>query len=189
MADREARSGDRQRPRAGVPAVLPFARPAVRPHGDASRHEIRILALLKSGNAFRLVYIAYDIATAIAETIIRDEFEGASDRVLDETEIEKSAVAEVVLDLRTTGLLRLGVSTDAARGKAHGEGRKLSEAIYGAYAVDALLYSSRLTAANCLAVYDRAVPKLNSTAAVPLLRHPDLIPASNSIGVKIWKSR
>ena len=141
------------------------------------------------GNAFRLVYIAYDIATAITETIIRDRFEGASDRVLDETEIEKSAVAEVVLDLRTTGLPRLGVSTDAARGKAHGEGRKLSEAIYGAYAVDALLYSSRLTAANCLAVYDRAVPKLNSTAAVPLLRHPDLIPALNSIGVKIWKSR
>jgi RES domain len=147
-------------------------------------------------NAFRLVYIAHDVATAIAETIIRDRFEGAGDRVLDETEIEKWAVAEVaatstltVLDLRTTGLLRLGVSTDAARGKAHLEGRKLSEAIYGAYAVDALLYSSRLTAANCLAVYDRAVPKLNSTAAVPLLRHPDLIPALNSIGVKVWKSR
>jgi hypothetical protein len=116
--------------------------------------------------------------------------------VLDETEIENWAVAEVaatstltVLDLRTTGLLRFGVSTDAARGKAHVEGRKLSEAIYGAYAVDALLYSSRLTAANRLAVYDRAVPKLNSTAAVPLLRHPDLIPALNSLGVKIWKSR
>jgi hypothetical protein len=147
-------------------------------------------------HAFRLVYIARDVATAIAETIVRDRFEGASDRVLEETEIENWAVAEVaatspltVLDLRTTGLLRLGVSTDAARGKAHGEGRTLSEAIYGAYAVDGLLYSSRLTAANCLAVYDRAVPKLHSTAAAPLLRHPDLIHALNAIGVKIWKSR
>jgi len=147
-------------------------------------------------NMFQLVYIAQDIATAIAETIVRDRFEGTSNRVLDETEIDNWAVAEVtaisdltVLDLRTTGLLRLGVSTDAARGKAHAEGQQLSEAIYSAYAVDGLLYSSRLTAANCLAVYDRAVPKLNSTTAVPLLRHPNLIPALNSIGVKIWKSR
>ena len=34
---------------------------------------------------FRLVYIARDLATAIAETIIRDRFEGATKRVLDES--------------------------------------------------------------------------------------------------------
>jgi hypothetical protein len=39
------------------------------------------------GDSFRLVYIAHDVATAIAETIIRYRFEGASYRVLDETEI------------------------------------------------------------------------------------------------------
>jgi len=71
---------------------------------------------------FRLAYIAQDLPTAIAETIVRDRFERSSDRVLDETEFDDWAVAEVsatdplmVLDLRTTGLLRLGVSTDAAR--------------------------------------------------------------------------
>ena len=90
--------------------------------------------------AFRLAYVARDLATAIAETIVRDRFEGAAERVLDQTEIEEWAVAEVtavaplvVIDLRTTGLLRLGVSTDAARAKAHGEGQKLSETIYGSY--------------------------------------------------------
>jgi hypothetical protein len=145
---------------------------------------------------FRLVYIANDLATAIAETIVRDRFEGASDRLLDETEIEEWAIAEVsalfpltVLDLRTTGLLRLGVSTDAARSKAHREGQELSEAVYSAYAIDAFLYSSRLTAANCLAVYDRAVANLKSTAAAPLLRHPGLVPALNSLGVAIRKTR
>jgi hypothetical protein len=114
-------------------------------------------------HSFRLVYIARDLATAIAETIVRDRFEGATERVLDYSEIEEWAVAEVtalsplqVLDLRTTGLLRLGVSTDAARAKAHREGQQLSKAVYGAFAVDALLYSSRLTSAECLAVYDRA---------------------------------
>src|SRR5258707_438195 len=83
--------------------------------------------------AFRLVYIARDLATAIAETIVRDRFEGAVERVLDDSEIQEWAVAEVtapsplvVLDLRTTGLLKLGVSTDAARAKAHREGQLLS---------------------------------------------------------------
>jgi hypothetical protein len=146
--------------------------------------------------AFRLVYIARDLATAIAETIVRDRFEGATERVLDYSEIEEWAVAEVtapspllVLDLRTTGLLRLGVSTDAARAKAHREGQQLSKAVYGAVAVDALLYSSRLTSAECLAVYDRAVDvKLVSSPAVNLLRHPDLVRALNSIRVAIRRA-
>lgn len=62
-----------------------------------------------------MIYIARDLPTAIAETIVRDRFEGNADRVLDETEFEDWAIAEVsaldpltVLDLRTTGLLRLG---------------------------------------------------------------------------------
>jgi hypothetical protein len=66
-------------------------------------------------NSFRLVYIAHDIATAIAETIIRDRFEGRARRVLDITEVDDWAFSEVsatgpltVLDLRTTGLLKLG---------------------------------------------------------------------------------
>jgi RES domain-containing protein len=142
---------------------------------------------------FRLIYLARDLATAIAETIVRDRFEDATERVLDHSEIEEWAVAEVsapsslvVLDLRTTGLLRLGVSTDATRAKAHREGQQLSKAVYNAFAVDGLLYSSRLTSAECLAVYDRAVEvKLVSTRAVNLVRHPDLIPALKSIGVAI----
>jgi hypothetical protein len=96
----------------------------------------------------------------------------------------------VVLDLRTTGLLRLGVSTDATRAKEHREGRRLSEAVYGSYAVDGLLYSSRLTAANCVAVYDRAVGlKLSASPAVELVRQPDLIPALQSLGVWVRAAR
>jgi len=146
-------------------------------------------------NTFQLLYIAQNIATAIAETIVRDRFEGVSNRVLDDTEIENWAVAEITapssltaLDLRTDGLLRLGVSTDATRGKTHKKGQSFSEEIYTTYDFDALLYFSRLTSAHCLAVYDRAVSKLNATDAVPLLRHPQLVPALNSIEVKIRKS-
>ncbi len=82
--------------------------------------------------------------------------------------------------------MKLGVSTDAARAKAHQEGQKLSEALYGSFAIDGLLYASRLTSAECVAVYDRAVGvKLNATPAVSLLRHPDLISGLQSIGVSL----
>jgi hypothetical protein len=141
------------------------------------------------GRVFQLVYSARDVATAIAETIIRDRFEGATERVVDESEIEEWAISEVtalapllVINLRKTGLLRLGVSTDAARSKEHREGQKLSETLYGSFAVDGLLYSS----AECVAVYDRAVSiKLEATPAVNLIRHPDLVPALRSLGVTI----
>lgn len=147
--------------------------------------------------AFKLLYLAQDLATAIAETIVRDRFEGEIDRVLDESEIENWAVAEVtasapltVLDLRTTGLLRLGVSTDAARAKAHREGQELSEAVHETFAVDGLLYASRLTAANCVAVYDWAVSqKLTSSSAAELIKQVDLVPALRSIGVSVRAMR
>ncbi|MBX9907826.1 MAG: RES family NAD+ phosphorylase [Beijerinckiaceae bacterium] len=149
------------------------------------------------GQAFKLLYLARDLATAIAETIVRDRFEGARERVLDEGEIENWAVTEVtatapltVLDLRTTGLLRLGVSTDAARGKEHREGQELSENVHYSFAVDGLLYASRLTGADCVAVYDRAVSdKLTSSPAVELVRQADLVPVLRSIGVFVRAKR
>lgn len=146
---------------------------------------------------FKLLYIAQDLATAVAETIIRDRFEGEEERVLDESEIGEWAVAEVtatkaliVLDLRTTGLLRLGVSTDAARAKQHLEGQKLSEAVHSGFAVDGLLYSSRLMGAHCVAVYDRAVgTKLRSSPACELIRQGNLISALKSLSVSVRAGR
>ena len=63
-----------------------------------------------------------------------------------------------LIDLRTTGLVRLGVSTEAARGKAQGQGRKLSQAIYDQTNAQGLIYISRLTGRTCICVYDRALP-------------------------------
>lgn len=133
---------------------------------------------------FQLIYIARDLPTAIAETIVRDRFEGAVERVLDQSEVEEWAVAEVTataplvaLDLRTTGLRKLGVSTDAARAKEHREGQRLSAAIYDSFAIDGLLYASRLTSAECIAIYDRAVDvNLVATPAINLVCHLILCP-------------
>lgn len=91
-----------------------------------------------------------------------------------------------VLDLRTTGLLRLGVSTNAARAKSHATGRRLSKALYDGFAVDGVLYASRLTSVECLGVYDRAVAAgLTSRPAASLVRHPRLIDALQALNVTI----
>ena len=144
--------------------------------------------------SFMVLYIARDLPTAIAETIIRDRFEGKSDRTLDLSEVGAWAVAEVsatapltVIDVRTTGLLRLGVSTDAARAKQQEEGRRLSQALYDGFAVDGILYHSRLTGAECLAVYDRAVDAglLKSGRAIALERQADLVPALRQLNVRL----
>lgn len=144
-------------------------------------------------NSFQLIYLARNLTTAIAETVVRDRFEGRTKRVLDITEVEDWVVSEVsaiepltVIDLRTTGLVKLGVTTNAARAKHQAAGRRLSKALYDRFAVDGVLYSSRLTSAECLAVYDRAVkPKLRSNAAVGLVRHTGLISALTAINVSV----
>lgn len=144
-------------------------------------------------NSFKVLYIARDVATAIAETIIRDRFEGRAKRILDLTEVDDWAFSEVsttapltVLDLRTTGLLRLGVSTNAARAKNHATGRRLSKALHDRFAIDGILYASRLTSAECVVVYDRAVTaRLAATPAESLVRNPHLIDALGSLNVTI----
>ncbi|MCL2716394.1 MAG: hypothetical protein FWD68_17965 [Alphaproteobacteria bacterium] len=115
------------------------------------------------------------------------------ERVLDSTELDHWGVCEVsaskeliVMNLRTTGLLGRGVSTNAARAKTQHSSRELSQTLYDEFDVDGVLYASRLTSAKCVAVYDRAVTgKLVSTAVNSLSLHPQLTDALNSINVSI----
>jgi hypothetical protein len=69
--------------------------------------------------------------------------------------------------------LKLRVTTDASRVKAPEAGRLLSQELYNRFAVDGVLYLSRLTAAECIAVYDRAVAKkLKASKAIEIARLP-----------------
>ena len=87
--------------------------------------------------AFKVIYLGQNLTTGLAETIIRDRFQGRARRRLMRDEVDQwgatvvnSTAPLTLLDLRTTGLIRLGVSTEAARGKAQAQGRRLSQAIY-----------------------------------------------------------
>ena len=124
--------------------------------------------------AFKVIYIAQDLTTGAAETLVRDRFQGKARRKLLDVEATLWGATEVnanapltLIDLRTTGLVRLGVSTEAARGKAQGQGRKLSQAIYDQTNAQGLIYISRLTGRTCICVYDRALPGM--LAATPVV--------------------
>jgi RES domain-containing protein len=143
--------------------------------------------------AFKVIYLAQDLTTGIAETLVRDRFQGKARRKLLDVEAalwgatEVSAAAPLTLiDLRTTGLVRLGVSTEAARGKAQGQGRKLSQAVYDQTDAQGLIYNSRLTGRTCIGVYDRALPgQLVATPVVEVTLLAGFVDALRNLNVTL----
>jgi hypothetical protein len=123
-------------------------------------------------NGFKVIYLGQDLTTCVAETLVRERFEGMTTRKLQDLEAAFWRATEVtastpltLIDLRTTGLVRLGVSTEAAHGKAQDQGRELSQAIYNQTDADGLIYCSHLTGGTCICVYDRVL----SSGLAPLL--------------------
>jgi hypothetical protein len=142
--------------------------------------------------AFRLLYLGKDLATSIAETIVRDRFEGAAVRELMMSEITAWGATSVsssaplrLLDVRGKGCLALGVSTDIKGAKGQDEARRFSEAVYSTTSVDGILYLSRLTGEDCIAVYDRAAVNLHGSDVVDLARLADTVPALLSLNIAL----
>lgn len=144
-------------------------------------------------DSFKLLYIAVDLPTALAETIIRDRFEGAAHRELDIHDIRPWGVCEVdataplrVLDLRRDGCFKLGISTDITGAKAQAEARVFSQELYDTTDLDGILFHSRLRKRNCVAVYDRAVAALlKARPVVPIETLDRLVPALRALKVKL----
>ena len=145
-------------------------------------------------DAFNLMYLAKDLPTSIAEAIVRDRFEGKTDRVLTREELAGWGVCEVsaaaplrVLDLRGNGCFELGVSTDIAGGKAQVEARAFSQMVYDTTDLDGILYRSRLRKRqDCVAVYDRAVsPALIAGPVIELESLAALVPALRTLKIAL----
>ena len=144
-------------------------------------------------DAFKLLYIAEDLPTSVAEAIIRDRFEGSSKRELTRAEVAGWGVCEVtaskplhMLDLRGGGCLSLGISTDIAGGKAQDEAREFSQALYDTTKVDGIVYRSRLLKdRECLAVYDRASSKLRPGPVVEMERLVALVPSLATLKITL----
>jgi hypothetical protein len=144
---------------------------------------------------FKVLYLGQTLLTAVAEAIVRDRFQAKVRRVLDESEVDlwgattvSAAQPLTLIDLRTTGLVRLGVSTEAARGKAQGQGRQLSQAVHDQTDADGLLYASRLTGATCVCVYERSAPLLQATPVTPVSAFADFAPALQALDITLART-
>ena len=78
------------------------------------------------------------------------------------------------------------MSTEAARGKPQGQGRKLSQAVYNQTDAHGLVCSSRLTGRACLCVCDRALPGvLAASAVVEVTRLAGVVDALRDLNVTL----
>ncbi|HRD45101.1 MAG TPA: RES family NAD+ phosphorylase [Caulobacter sp.] len=135
-------------------------------------------------DAFKVLYAADNFATAFAEAVVRDRFEGKARRFLYRPHLDQLCVAAiassrelVMLDLRGSAAYELGVDTDASRARDHAAGQALSETVHAAMPdVDAILFDSRLTSGACIAIYERALPTLSANPPIGLMQAA-LLPA------------
>jgi len=103
-------------------------------------------------DAFKVLYLAQETRTSIAEVIVRDRFQDKASRELPMEEFDDYAIAAVnneealeLVDLRGVGASALGVPTDAVRGRNQVAGRNFSRAIYEQTLLDGIVYLSRIT--------------------------------------------
>jgi hypothetical protein len=142
---------------------------------------------------FKLFYIAEDLATSIAEAVIRDRFEGTTTRELTAGELSGWGVTEVaarmplhLLDIRTSGCFLLGVTTDITGAKAHDEARRFSQTVFDQTDLDGILYLSRLTRKVCIAVYEQAISsKLEAGPVCELETLAELVPALSALRISL----
>ncbi|MFN7597298.1 MAG: RES domain-containing protein, partial [Cereibacter sp.] len=84
----------------------------------------------------------------------------------------------------------LGIDTDTSRARDHTAGQAFSEALYSIrITVDGILFHSRLTTGDCLAIYDRAFTALSGTAPVALLQSALLPVELARLGISVRSKR
>lgn len=130
-------------------------------------------------NRFGVLYLGSSLKVCFIEAILRDDRYHVVGRLpIAEKLLENRAVASIaptrdlkLLDLRGDGSVRMGIPSDVARGSKQTLARAWSVAFHEHFeAVDGILYPSRLNGEHNLAIYERAVPALASTAQASLLR-------------------
>ncbi|MER9776841.1 RES family NAD+ phosphorylase [Mesorhizobium sp. M0220] len=129
-------------------------------------------------NRFGVLYLGDSLEVCFLETVLRDRREGILDDLpIEEVELTRRRYAEIATttDLRLVGLggdnaVRMGVPTDVVRAQRQNLARRWSLAFHQHPSEpDGIIYPSRLNEATNLAIYDRAVPKLQAKRVTNLL--------------------
>ncbi len=126
-----------------------------------------------TGHAYGVVYLGSSAKVAFVETILRDAADGrGADFVLDQAEIDKRSLASLrvtaplnLVDLTDDARIRLGVPSDVV-GYSDQTLARLWSAAFHAHGdqPDGIYYGSRLNDQFCIALFDRALPKVEAIA-------------------------
>lgn len=129
-------------------------------------------------NRFGVLYLGDSLKVCFLETVLRDGREGIFDDLpIEEVELTRRRYAEIVttkdlrlVDLRGDNAVRMGLPTDVVRAQRQNLARRWSLAFHEHPSEpDGIIYPSRLNEATNLAIYDRAVPKLQAKRVTALL--------------------
>lgn len=134
-------------------------------------------------NRFGVLYLGDSLKVCFLETVLRDRREGIFDDLpVEEVELTRRRFAEIattadlrLVDLRGDNAVRMGVPTDVVRAQRQNLARRWSLAFHEHPSqLDGIIYPSRLNGGTNLAIYDRAIPKLQAKRVLTLLGAPGL---------------
>lgn len=128
------------------------------------------------GRGFGVVYLGSSFSVAFVETLIRDRGDGRTGPLLvGYAELAALGCVEIanvetldLVDLYGAGGIKMGVPSDVARARDQYLSRQWSAAFHRHARIDGIHYASRLTGERNVAIYDRALDKLEVVSVGPL---------------------
>lgn len=125
------------------------------------------------------------------EAVVRNRLTRSQRREVPRADIEVRIVVSLetrvdmtLVDLRGDGPIQIGASPAVAHGSNHAAGRALSAATFANVPeADGFLFESRFTGHACIAVFDRAIGKLQPHSVTPLIEHADFLEALNDYDI------
>ncbi|MBZ9772318.1 RES family NAD+ phosphorylase [Mesorhizobium sp. CO1-1-8] len=145
-----------------------------------------------AANRFGVLYLGSSLKVCFVEAVLRDQGDARVDHLLlDENDLAVRSYGAIevmralsLVDLRGDGPLRMGIPSDVARGSLQSLARRWSIAIHDhPTQPDGIIYPSRLNGETNLAIYDRAILKLNAVTHKPLLKEFGLAPVLRDLKV------
>lgn len=142
---------------------------------------------------YAVLYAAESVRCSFWEALGRNRFTRKKQRELPRFEVEDRLIATLrsteplaLLDLRADGPVRIGAPTGVAHDANHAAARALSAATHaGVPAADGFVYHSRFTGDACVAVFSRALGKLDAVAVEPLIRSADFLDALDDYDITL----
>lgn len=150
-----------------------------------------------SALGYAVLYAGLTVRCALWEALLRDDFLSGRPNELLVQVVETRALVTIrssatlrLLDLRGDGTTRARVPTAVTRDRRHAAGRSLSGSLHSSVPeADGIVYDSRFVNDGCVAVYDRALDRLEARHVIPLAASTIVRDALEADGIALVERR